>query len=490
MMYSRLKLSRNLLKEDGVIFISIDDNEVHNLHKICDEIFGEKNFVVCLHVEMSTTQGMKVSSALKGNIVKNAESIIVYSKNSNIFNFNKILYAKKDWDTHYSLYFDKNTGKKCTLLEHLKENNLYKNIRTSDIPEYYKNNNDFRKYIHSIAHKIYRDAMCDVAIVLNRDQESQLSIGGYVEYETSTKSYILKKTKTGIIRQLLPLKLAIGETDDFERDFCIRKIRGNWWNDFYKDMMNINKEGKIKFKNGKKPVRLLKDIIKITANDSDIVMDFFAGSATTAHAVMELNATDGSKRKFIMVQLPEDCDEKSEAFKEGYKNVAEISKERIRRAGVKIKEENPIVAPSLDTGFRVLKVASSNMTNVYYTPDTLKQEQLTFLTDNIKLDRTAEDLLFQVLLDWGVNLTLPITKEVIGQCEVFFVGKNALAACFEGNGKITEDFCKELVKRQPLPLRVVFRDSGFDSDNIKINVEQIFKQKSLDTKTEIEIKTI
>ena len=172
-----------------------------------------------------------------------------------------------------------------------------------------------------------------------------------------------------------------------------------------------------------------------------------------------------------MVQLPEVCDKKSEAFKAGYKNIAEISKERIRRAGKKIKKEN--TAPNLDTGFRVLKVDSSNMADVYYTPDAVKQKNLDRLIDNIKDDRSTEDLLFHVLLDWGVDLTLPIIKETVDSHEVFFVDGNALAACFAKDGQITEDFCKKLARRQPL--RVVFRDSGFKDDSVKINVEQIFK---------------
>ena len=236
---------------------------------------------------------------------------------------------------------------------------------------------------------------------------------------------------------------------------------------------------------GPKPVRLLIRLLTLAnTNPDDIILDFFAGSSTTAHAVMQLNAEDGGKRRFIMVQLPEACDEKSEAFKAGYKNIAEISKERIRRAGEKIKEENATTAPHLDTGFRVLKVDSSNMADVYYTPDSIKQDQLEFLTDNIKNDRTAEDLLFQVLLDWGVDLTLPVTTEMIDGRTVFFVDGNALAACFEKDGKITEDFCKELARRHPL--RVVFRDSGFRDDSAKINIEQIFKLISPHT----DVKTI
>lgn len=241
-----------------------------------------------------------------------------------------------------------------------------------------------------------------------------------------------------------------------------------------------------------KPVRLLEQILRLTTVDEDIILDFFAGSSTTAHAVMQLNAEDGGKRRFIMVQLPEVCDEKSEAAKAGYKTIAEISKERIRRAGKKIKEkltekQNPSdnrqmslldaakpAASSLDTGFRVLKVDSSNMSDVFYNPDAVTQKTLMEAVSSIKYDRSDEDLLFQVLLDWGVDLSLPIRREKRQGKTVFFVDENALVACFDKN--ITEELVQELARLQPL--RVVFRDDGFVSDAVKINVDQIFRQLS------------
>lgn len=222
-----------------------------------------------------------------------------------------------------------------------------------------------------------------------------------------------------------------------------------------------------------KPVELIKTFVQIGSGSDDIVLDFFSGSSTTAHSIMALNAEDGGRRKYIMVQLPETCDEKSEAFKAGYKTIAEIGKERIRRAGKKIKEENadkPGIV-QLDIGFRVLKIDSSNMKDVYYAPDAVKQVDLPGQVNNIREDRTAEDLLFQVLLDWGVDLALPITQESIAGKQVFFVDGNALAACFETG--INEDFVKALAARHPL--RAVFRDAGFGSDSVKINIEQIFK---------------
>jgi len=213
-------------------------------------------------------------------------------------------------------------------------------------------------------------------------------------------------------------------------------------------------------------------------------MDFFSGSGSSGDAVMQLNAEDGGNRKFIMVQLPEPCDEKSEAFKAGYKTIAEISKERIRRAGRKILEGECHEDWNKDIGFRVLKIDSSNMADVYYTPDTIEQGQLKIFTDNIKPDRKPEDLLFQVLLDWGVDLSLPIRKETIQSKTVFFVNQPPydLIACFDTG--VNEDLVKELARFEPL--RVVFRDTGFVSDAVKINVEQIFKQMSSGT----EVKSI
>lgn len=225
-----------------------------------------------------------------------------------------------------------------------------------------------------------------------------------------------------------------------------------------------------------KPTRLIQTLTSTcTCNNSEyLILDFFAGSSTTAHAVMQLNAEDGGNRQFIMVQLPEACDAQSEAAKAGYSTIAEISKERIRRAGKKILEGDCHEGWNRDVGFRVFKVDTSNMADVFYTPDALQQSLLDLSTDNIKPGRTPEDLLFQVLLDWGVELTLPIRKESIQAKTVFFVDDNALVACFDRG--IDEALVRELAACAPL--RVVFRDNGFVSDAVKINVEQIFRQLS------------
>ena len=220
-----------------------------------------------------------------------------------------------------------------------------------------------------------------------------------------------------------------------------------------------------------KPTTLLNALMRLSMHDDSIILDFFSGSATTAHAVMQLNAEDGGHRKFIMVQLPEPCDENSEAYKAGYKNICEIGKERIRRAGEKIKEENPLTTQDLDVGFRVLKLDDSNMKDVYYAADDYDQRNLVDMISNIKEDRTDLDLLFGCLLDWGVPLSMPYTSEQIDGCIVHTYNDGDLIACFDAN--VPESVVKEIAKRKPL--RAVFRDSSFADSPAKINVFEIFK---------------
>jgi adenine-specific DNA-methyltransferase len=234
-----------------------------------------------------------------------------------------------------------------------------------------------------------------------------------------------------------------------------------------------------------KPSTLIKQMLKISTINNDIILDFFSGSATTAHAVMQLNAEDGGNRQFIMVQLPERCAEKSEAYKAGYQTIADIGKERIKRAGQKIKNDNANKTDidKLDIGFRVLKIDSSNMNEVYYTPHNTAQEDLINLIDNIKTDRSDEDLLFQVFIDCGIELTLPITQDTIDNKTVFIVVDNQIIACFDRSGGINESFIQQLCALKPK--RVVFCDSGFSNDSVKINTEQLFK--SLSEHTDIKI---
>ena len=253
-------------------------------------------------------------------------------------------------------------------------------------------------------------------------------------------------------------------------------LRTSNWTDI--EVSQIGKEIDIPFDNPKSKQLLIEIVRLVALNDDDVVMDFFSGSATTAHAVMQLNAEDGGNRKFIMVQLPEPCDEKSEAYKAGYPNICEIGKERIRRAGKKIREDSPLTTQNLDTGFRVFKLDDSNMKDVFYAPAEYNQDFLSMLESNIKEDRTDLDLLFGCLLEWGLPLSMPYTSEKISGCTVHTYNDGDLIACFDEN--IPDEVVKTIAKRQPL--RAVFRDAGFANSPAKINVAEVFKLLAPDTR--------
>ena len=496
MIYSRLMLARNLLSNDGVIFISIDDNEQENLKKICDEVFGGENFVTNIHVELSTTQGMKVKAAKEGNIVKNAEYIISYSKDGhqNIAK-NSVLYDyRPKYDEHYSLY-KKATGEIVQLTE-LYDYRFPKDCRNEKpykLSEAYAISKEFADIV--CTH--HADIVCTDKIT-GIDITEGLKNGYWKEIEKDGRNYLLTKDAKGNVKQLLRLSDSWGKTDGFYNEIGLRKVRGNWWKDFYIDMGNVSKEGNVTFANGKKPVRLIKQLAKLCTCNDDIILDFFSGSATTAHAVMQLNAEDGGKRKFIMVQLPEPCEEKSEAYKAGYKNICEIGKERIRRAGKKIKEESPLATADLDTGFRVFKLDSGNMNDVYYAAGDYTQDLLTMMESNVKEDRTDLDLLFGCLLEWGLPLSMPYFSENIDGFTVHTYGiskeeaeeqlhtphstfNTPLIACFDEN--ISDEVVKTIAKRQPL--RAVFRDASFNGSPAKINVFEIFKLLAPDTRVKV-----
>ena len=446
MIYSRLKLARNLLQDDGVIFISIDDNEVHNLRKSCDEVFGESNFVAeIIWKKRSTPPNDKIIAAQH-------EYIMCYARDINIVELN--LRPRSEM-----------------------QNGRYKNLdnhpKGTWTPGDLMANVKGGRYVASLYFPIVNP---------RTGQEHFPSSNGNWRFNKDKIDSLIKNNE-----------IYFGEDDrgrpKLKRFFCDVKD-GITWTSLW-DFAPFNTEGSKEmteifgnlstFENPK-PVRLILDTLRAGLSKDDLILDFFAGSATTAHAVMQLNAEDGGNRKFIMVQLPEPCGEKSEAYKAGYSTIAEISKERIRRAGKKILAGECQENWRKDIGFRVLKVATSNMAEVYYTPDAITQGRLGDLTDNIKGDRTPEDLLFQVLLDWGVDLSLPIRRETILGLNVFFVDNNALVACFDTG--VNEALVKQLAEYAPQ--RVVFRDNGFASDAVKINVEQIFKQLSTGT----EVKSI
>ncbi|WRG54112.1 site-specific DNA-methyltransferase [Helicobacter pylori] len=289
-MKNRLETAREFLSDDGVIFVQCDDNEQAYLKVLMDEVFLRENFVACLHVELSTTQGMKVASAKKGNIVKNAEYILIYSKNIENFSFIRSLYVAKEWDEHYSIYIDPKTKKRETLLNFLKSK--YENITKDKVMALYNDDKDFRDFVHKNADNIYRDNNAEINFNFTQEQESNLNSGEIVEYN----QYLIFKNSNNIIRQLLKLSDAIGETDDFDAKIGLRKIRGDWWGGFYKDMMNINKEANLVWKAGKKPERLIRDILEISTQENDLVLDFFAGSGTTCAVAHKM------KRRYIGIE--------------------------------------------------------------------------------------------------------------------------------------------------------------------------------------------
>jgi adenine-specific DNA-methyltransferase len=435
MMYSRLRLARNLLCDSGVIVIAIDDGEVSNLRKLCDEVFGEDNF--CAQ--------------------------IIWKKRSTPPN-DKQIGAQHD----YMLVYGKVLSSASINLRARSEEQIARYKNPDGHPKGPWTAGDL---MANVKGGRYVESLYFPIVNPRTGQEHYPSSNGNWRFNADTINKLIKADE-----------IYFGE-DDRGRPKLKRFLRdvkdGITWTSLW-DFAPLNTEGSKEmaefFKNptvfeNPKPVGLLKYVVQAGAGAEDIVLDFFSGSATTAHAVMALNAEGGGARRFILVQLPELCVETSEAYKAGFTTIAEIGKERIRRAGKKIKEDLGISSPHLDIGFRVLKLDTTNMKDVYYAPDVVTQQTLAGLVDNVKDDRTDEDLLFQVLLDWGVDLTLPITSEQIKDMTVYFVDTNALAACFETG--IDEAFVKELAKRKPL--RAVFRDTGYGSDATKINVEQIFK---------------
>ena len=462
MMYSRLKLARNLLRDDGVIFISIDDHEVHNLRKICDEIFGAGNFVEEF-INRSNPRGNQA----KKFTASEHEYVLVFARNKSLINpLGQIKaedeFTKKDSNGSYTEIGLRKRGA---------------GSRREDAP-----NQFYPIYYDVLRNEISLDRIDNSIEILPK-----LSDGSDGRWRWSFKSVDLKKDKL-IVRRVKGRKAE--DYDVFEKKyFTGQQIKKQKSIIYEKGVNNENATEEVsklfqgmKFFDFPKPVFTIKKLVEICNFNDGIVLDFFAGSATTAHAVMKLNAEDGGNRKFILVQLPEKCDEKSEAFKEGYKTIAEISKERIRRAGKKIKEENPETTKDLDIGFRVLKVDTSNMKDTYYKPKEINQQQIAGLISNIKEDRTDEDLLFQVMLDSGVQLDLEITTEEIMGKKVYFVAANSLCACFETN--LPEGLFSELAKREPVTL--VLKDSSFvNNDALKTNVEQIFRQLSPETELKV-----
>lgn len=459
MMYSRLKLARNLLADNGMIFVNIGSEEVSNLEKIMSEIFGANNKIDLI------TRIVKTASNLGSFFAPTTDFIICYAKN-----INKITPFKDEVDSTLYKKIEKEGPRKG---EYYRDDVAFYQSSLRDLrpnQKYFIECPDGTKVLPpcSVQDEIMRQGdgrwrwsketfenNKHLLVFKNTDRSPLVDDkGNQAKWNIYTKSYLLDRTEKGS----LPRNL-------FE-NFINRKGA------------DLLKKMDIPFSFAK-PTELLEYIYKIVdVKSDDIVLDFFAGSSTTAHAVMKVNAEDSGKRKFIMVQLPENTDEKSEAYKAGYKTIAEISKERIRRAGKKILEDNATKEgiENLDIGFRVLKIDSTNMKDVYYTPDALKQADMLDLADHIKSDRTSEDLLFQVMLDWGLELSLPIERKTVVGKEVFYVAGNSLVACFD---ELNFDVVDEVAKDHPL--RFVSAEKAIHLDHDKTNIKERFKQLSPDT---------
>lgn len=455
MIYPRLKLAKDLLADDGVIFISIDNNECVNLSKICDEVFGKQNFVA------NIVWQKKTGASDATHIANITENVIVYAKNIQLLELrqneeahdsNRYKYKDEYYNERGSFYYD--SLDRGTLGYH---ETLDYPVTAPDGTAVYPNGRSYKKN-DGWRWKWGKDKLewgIKNGFIEVRENKSKES-GWGVYY----KIYENVDNDGKSIKRSSPYKNLILDVLNTHASNEAKKIFGR--TDFFSNP---------------KPIDLVKFFVNLGTNGDDVVLDFFSGSATTAHAVMQLNAEDGGNRKFIMVQLPEETDEKSEAYKAGYKNICEIGKERIRRAGAKIKEESPLTTQNLDTGFRVLKLDSSNMKDVYYNPSDYSRDLFDTLTDNIKDDRTPEDLLFQVMLDLGVLLSSKIEGSVIAGKKVFSVADNFLVACFDEN--VTEETITAIAKMQPYYF--VMRDSSMANDSVATNFDQLFATYSPDT---------
>ena len=461
MIYPRLKVARALLTEDGVIFISIDDNEVENLRKVCDEIFSERNFVAPFI--WALPRGINA-----GLIARSHEYILCYTKNYNAKNY----FNRLTDDIEYSI-------ERCN------------------------------KKIDSR----HPESIIEFPAGIRYEGKDQIIEG---EIPGAEKITILGKLCFKDGKLVSPVKLSAGWTmknmiQSWIRGEKVTDLKGQPITEFFfkengrlyskKEMSTLSVKSVLKdipdtqiarkemeslFRSQDifsypKPIELSKLLIKLASDKDSLILDFFSGSATTAHAVMQLNAEDGGNRKFIMVQLPELTDEKSEAYKAGYKNICEIGKERIRRAGAKIKTDSPLTTQNLDTGFRVLKLDSSNMKEVFYSPKETSQLELFTLVDNVKDDRTSGDLLFQVMLELGATLDSKIEESKVDGKTIYNVADGYLVACFDQ--EVTNEVVTAIAKMQPT--YAVLRDTSLVDDATATNFEQIFKTYAPNTTTKI-----
>ena len=447
MLYPRLRFAKDLLSDDGVIFISIDDNEQENLKKICNELFGSNNFITQIAWEKVHT---RKNSAI--NFSSSHEYILCYAKIKRNYcgdtvGFKRNLLPRDNTDAYSN---PDNDPKGPWKTDPITAHNYYAADYTITKP-------------NGIVIKRPQDRYW----AYSEDSIKKMIKENAIIWGDGDSMPMVKRYLCDVQDGLVPITL-------FSREFAGDSSQAK------KQIDSLFNECKGIF-DYTKPVKLVSRLLQIGSTSGDIILDFFSGSATTAHAVMQLNAEDGGHRKFIMVQLPEQTDEKSEAYKAGYKTICEIGEERICRAGKKIKDESPLTTTDLDIGFRVFKVDSSNMEDVYYHPADYNQGQMELFADNIKPDRTPEDLLFQVMLDLGILLSSDIQETEIAGKKVFSVADGYLIACFDKD--VTEEAVKAIAQKQPV--YAVFRDSSMASDSVATNFEQIFETYSPRTQRKV-----
>lgn len=434
MLYSRLIIAKNYLSDDGAIFVSIDENELSNLINMMNEIFGRENFIdAIVWDKKASAKGVPPRNMM----VNVHEYIVAYQRNGNF----KFVGEKRSAEADGFKNPDNDPRGPW------RESNIKSTTKAPEEAFTIVDPNTGKEYTNTWA--------------FSKESLERMIREGRILWKDSLpkqKEYMLEMSN---------------ENKAIKSDWGVFDAQSTTV--FLKNLIP-----EVHFDNPK-PINLMKYLISVTSSPDCIILDFFSGSATTAHAAMQLNAEDGGHRKFILVQLPESCDEKSDAYKAGYKTICEIGKERIRRVGNKIKEANPLGTQNLDTGFRVFRVDESNMKDVYYHPEELDQQSIFDLVSNIKDDRTDLDLLYACLLDWGVEIHLPHTSTALDGCTVHNVDNGALMACFSPN--VPRSVVEYMAKQQPL--RAVFRDSAFASDDAKINVTEIFKNLSPDTKVKV-----
>lgn len=460
MMYPRLKLARNLLSEKGLIFISIDDNEIHNIRKLADEIFGELNFIDCVIWKKRYGGGAKEKF-----LISLHEYVLVYAKNINSLENFEIPLTEESIERYYKSKdsnFELRGPYRTHPLEATKSmgerKNLMYGLKAPDDTIVFPK----RQWLWGEERAVEASKNGELEFVKSKDGS----------WSVHTKQYL--KELNGEIRTGKPFSIV----DDVYSQHGTNEI--------------INLFGNAQIFSFPKPTSLIKYLINVGIISKDgLVLDFFSGSSSTADAVMQMNQNDNGKRKFILVQVPESTPKDSEAYKAGFKNICEIGKERIRRSAIKIKEEKLQKAKkdgmfadftdNQDYGFRVYRLDESNMQDVYYKPQDYEQSALDLFADNVKADRTSDDLLAQIMLDWGLPLSLKIETKIISGKQVFKVADNSLYACFDKG--IDEEFAKKLASE--MPLRVVFKDNAFKDDTAKSNVKQLLKQLSPNTEMKV-----